>query len=302
MEGLDNRQIAQRLGVSERTARAHTSGVLRRLGEPNRTRAAVAALRRGLLSCLAVAVALALLASTAAARTPSTASPQALERVVTAKCARPDREAAHGCSTPAPSVWWPRSDRRSGECPRPSRSCSPPRPHSSGWAPTSGSRPRWWRQRRPSTVSWLEISICAASGDPSLAETGLTQLARLVEGAGVAEIDGRIRGDESMFDARRGGPASGFGVSRWVGPLSALSLNHGSAWPLARGFQSQPPLFAARRLDLRLDRAGVDVARGARTGPAPDERRAARDDRIAGRWRRSCATWRRSPTTSMPRR
>ena len=58
MEGLDNRQIAQRLGVSERTARAHTSGVLRRLGEPNRTRAAVAALRRGLLSCLAAVTAL----------------------------------------------------------------------------------------------------------------------------------------------------------------------------------------------------------------------------------------------------
>jgi D-alanyl-D-alanine carboxypeptidase/D-alanyl-D-alanine-endopeptidase (penicillin-binding protein 4) len=54
-----------------------------------------------------------------------------------------------------------------------------------------------------------------------------------------------------------------------VGPLSALSINHGSAWPVARGFQSQPPLFAARRLHLRLERSGVDVVRAARAGKAP---------------------------------
>jgi D-alanyl-D-alanine carboxypeptidase/D-alanyl-D-alanine-endopeptidase (penicillin-binding protein 4) len=108
------------------------------------------------------------------------------------------------------------------------------------------------------------------SGDPSLSETELTRLARLVKDAGVDEIDGRVRGDDTMFDGRRGVPASGYAVSRWVGPLSALSLNHAFAWPVARGFQSEPALFAARRLDLRLDRATVDVERAARTGRAPD--------------------------------
>ena len=85
VEGLDNRQIAMRLGVTERTARAHTSGVLKRLGEPNRTRAAVAALRRGLLSCLALTAVFAVLAGTATARTPATGSPEALGRVVSAQ-------------------------------------------------------------------------------------------------------------------------------------------------------------------------------------------------------------------------
>jgi D-alanyl-D-alanine carboxypeptidase/D-alanyl-D-alanine-endopeptidase (penicillin-binding protein 4) len=271
VEGLDNRQIAQRLGVSERTARAHTSGVLKRLGEPNRTRAAVAALRRGLLSCLALAVAFTALAATATARTPATRSPEALGRVISAQM-----RAAGGGS----GAWV--SETGSGRVVASIRS---------------------EKQRAPASVQKLltaaaaldrlgpdyrfETSVLAAaqpvegvltgdlylrgSGDPSLAETGLTQLARLVDDQGLAQIDGRVRGDDSMFDGRRGVPASGYTVSRWVGPLSALSLNHGLAWPVARGFQTQPALFAARRLQLRLDRAGVEVARAARTGRAPED-------------------------------
>ena len=46
--GLDNAQIAGRLGISTRTARAHVSGVLERLGVENRTQAAVRAVTTGL--------------------------------------------------------------------------------------------------------------------------------------------------------------------------------------------------------------------------------------------------------------
>jgi DNA-binding NarL/FixJ family response regulator len=46
-EGLDNAEIAAQLGISQRTARAHVSGVLERLGVENRTQAAVTAVRRG---------------------------------------------------------------------------------------------------------------------------------------------------------------------------------------------------------------------------------------------------------------
>jgi DNA-binding NarL/FixJ family response regulator len=46
-EGLDNSQIAATMGITQRTARAHVSSVLERLGVENRTQAAVAAIRSG---------------------------------------------------------------------------------------------------------------------------------------------------------------------------------------------------------------------------------------------------------------
>lgn len=48
-EGLTNRQIAQRLVVAEVTARDHVQRILRKLEVPDRTAAAVLALRLGLL-------------------------------------------------------------------------------------------------------------------------------------------------------------------------------------------------------------------------------------------------------------
>src|SRR5690348_14840070 len=65
VEGLDNREIAARLGISERTARAHVSAVLERLGAGNRTQAAVAAIQRGLLAVLLVLGSLAAMDATA---------------------------------------------------------------------------------------------------------------------------------------------------------------------------------------------------------------------------------------------
>ena len=65
VEGLDNREIADRLGISERTARAHVSAVLHRLGAANRTQAAVAAVQKGMLGLLALLVALASLGALA---------------------------------------------------------------------------------------------------------------------------------------------------------------------------------------------------------------------------------------------
>jgi DNA-binding NarL/FixJ family response regulator len=47
-EGASNRQIAQRLVVSERTARTHVSAILAKLGVMSRTQAALWAVRQGL--------------------------------------------------------------------------------------------------------------------------------------------------------------------------------------------------------------------------------------------------------------
>jgi hypothetical protein len=52
-QGLANKQIARRLGISERTVKAHLTSVFQRIGVVDRTQAALWAERNGLdLPCL----------------------------------------------------------------------------------------------------------------------------------------------------------------------------------------------------------------------------------------------------------
>jgi serine-type D-Ala-D-Ala carboxypeptidase/endopeptidase (penicillin-binding protein 4) len=94
-------------------------------------------------------------------------------------------------------------------------------------------------------------------------------LAARVEEAGIRRVTGRIYGDESRFDARRGGPDSRYRTSIYVGPLSALAYNRGLARERGSAFQTNPPLFAATRLDAALERRGVRVARRPRARRTP---------------------------------
>jgi D-alanyl-D-alanine carboxypeptidase/D-alanyl-D-alanine-endopeptidase (penicillin-binding protein 4) len=82
-------------------------------------------------------------------------------------------------------------------------------------------------------------------------------------------VTGRVYGDESRFDALRGGPDSGYRTSIWVGPLSALAFNRGLARESGSAFQGNPPLFAAQRLDAALERLRIGVRGAARAGPTP---------------------------------
>jgi DNA-binding NarL/FixJ family response regulator len=49
-DGLSNADVAQRLYLSEKTVGHHVSAVLRKLGEPTRSRAVAAALRRRVIA------------------------------------------------------------------------------------------------------------------------------------------------------------------------------------------------------------------------------------------------------------
>ena len=97
------------------------------------------------------------------------------------------------------------------------------------------------------------------------------ELAALLADAGIERVTGRIRGDESRHDSLRGGPDSGYGVSIWVGPLSALSYNRGLADEGGHAFQLNPPSFAAARLDAALERRGVRVRLKPASGAAPGD-------------------------------
>ncbi|GAC1527295.1 MAG: D-alanyl-D-alanine carboxypeptidase/D-alanyl-D-alanine-endopeptidase [Thermoleophilaceae bacterium] len=94
-------------------------------------------------------------------------------------------------------------------------------------------------------------------------------LAESLRRSGVNSVSGSIVGDESLFDALRGGPDSGFGLSIDVGPLSALSYDRGLADPGGHGFQRFPAAFAADRMLAALRHVHIRVDGGARTGTTP---------------------------------
>jgi D-alanyl-D-alanine carboxypeptidase/D-alanyl-D-alanine-endopeptidase (penicillin-binding protein 4) len=119
-------------------------------------------------------------------------------------------------------------------------------------------------------------------GDPTFGSTrfakrayggggSVESLAARLQVVGVRKVTGRIYGDETRFDSLRGGPDSRFGVSPYVGPLSALDYNRGLASENGRGFQADPPAFAAARLDAALAADGVSVRGAPRAGPTPPD-------------------------------
>jgi DNA-binding NarL/FixJ family response regulator len=48
-QGLSNKEIADRLGIAEKTVRIHSSSILAKMGVADRTQAAIAAIQRGLV-------------------------------------------------------------------------------------------------------------------------------------------------------------------------------------------------------------------------------------------------------------
>ena len=88
---------------------------------------------------------------------------------------------------------------------------------------------------------------------------------------GIERVSGRVYGDESRHDSLRGGPDSGYGVSIWVGPLSALSYNRGLADEGGRAYQLDPPAFAAARLDAALEAPRRARAASSRLGATPGD-------------------------------
>jgi serine-type D-Ala-D-Ala carboxypeptidase/endopeptidase (penicillin-binding protein 4) len=107
-------------------------------------------------------------------------------------------------------------------------------------------------------------------GDPSFGTEEAAALAdSLVNDVGLTEIDGDVVGDESAFDGRRGPPSEGYRTTFEVGPLSALTFNHGLTGKRRPYFQLYPARFAARAFKKALRKAGVKVRGRAVAGSAP---------------------------------
>src|SRR5947209_1316303 len=126
----------------------------------------------------------------------------------------------------------------------------------------------------------LALICLLAGGDPTFGSRSFARsaygsnasveaLADELRAAGVRTVTGSVVGDETLFDSRRGGPSSGFGVSIYVGPLSALDYNRGLANSDGSAFQQDPPLFAADKLRSALHADGIGVHGATRTGRVP---------------------------------
>ena len=101
-------------------------------------------------------------------------------------------------------------------------------------------------------------------GDPTLTGGHLERLARRLVTQGVTAIEGRIYGDESLFDSRRGGPRTRFAFDGFMGGvLSAVAYR--------RGFDDElsPPADAADRFAAYLRIADIAVPAGGRARVAP---------------------------------
>jgi D-alanyl-D-alanine carboxypeptidase/D-alanyl-D-alanine-endopeptidase (penicillin-binding protein 4) len=94
------------------------------------------------------------------------------------------------------------------------------------------------------------------------------QLGLSLRAAGLRRVDGRILGDESMFDALRGGPRTGFRFDPdLTGVLSALAFDRGQSGG-QQGLHA-PAAYAALQLAGTLRHLGVTVTGASGAGVAP---------------------------------
>lgn len=117
--------------------------------------------------------------------------------------------------------------------------------------------------RAPTAAGVLRGNLfLRGSGDPTLSSDRLEVLAQDLADAGLKRVTGRVVGDESAFDRRRGPSSRGIGADVG-GPLGALVVDRGASG------DGEPAEFAAEVLARELRDAGVKVSVNTRLGQAP---------------------------------
>jgi D-alanyl-D-alanine carboxypeptidase/D-alanyl-D-alanine-endopeptidase (penicillin-binding protein 4) len=125
---------------------------------------------------------------------------------------------------------------------------------------------------------WHGDLYLRGGGDPTLGDGSFNkiweegygptagQIAAELRHRGLRRITGQLIGDESLFDQRRGGPATGYGPDTpdFGGQLSALTYDHGA---VAR--KLTPGAFAARQLARTLRAQHVAVRAAPKTARTP---------------------------------
>jgi D-alanyl-D-alanine carboxypeptidase/D-alanyl-D-alanine-endopeptidase (penicillin-binding protein 4) len=110
--------------------------------------------------------------------------------------------------------------------------------------------------------------VLRGGGDPTFDKAALGSLATRLVNGGLTHLEGRILGDDSAFDAFRGVPSSHYALTSDVGPLSALSYDHGVTGKRRPFWQANPAQFTADALTKALKARGVKIDAKARAGRA----------------------------------
>jgi D-alanyl-D-alanine carboxypeptidase/D-alanyl-D-alanine-endopeptidase (penicillin-binding protein 4) len=111
--------------------------------------------------------------------------------------------------------------------------------------------------------------VLRGGGDPLLDEAQLGQLADAVQARGIRAITGSVVGDDTAFDALRGGPATGGAFDLdLTGVLGALTYARGRQAPNGP-LQPDPGRAAAYRFDDVLEGRGLKIRGTPRAGAAP---------------------------------
>jgi D-alanyl-D-alanine carboxypeptidase/D-alanyl-D-alanine-endopeptidase (penicillin-binding protein 4) len=91
--------------------------------------------------------------------------------------------------------------------------------------------------------------------------TNIFALTPQLKRAGITAVTGRLYGDDTIFDRKRGVADSGYATSEYIGPLSGLDFNSGFAGNTSSShFSSEPAKLATTVLDNSLRHSGIMIS------------------------------------------
>jgi serine-type D-Ala-D-Ala carboxypeptidase/endopeptidase (penicillin-binding protein 4) len=100
--------------------------------------------------------------------------------------------------------------------------------------------------------------------------TNIFALVPQLKRAGITSVTGRLYGDDTIFDRKRGVAASHYATSVEIGPLSGLDFNSGFAGNTSSShFSSDPAKLATQTLDNSMRHSGITISPTIALAPTP---------------------------------
>jgi serine-type D-Ala-D-Ala carboxypeptidase/endopeptidase (penicillin-binding protein 4) len=100
--------------------------------------------------------------------------------------------------------------------------------------------------------------------------TNIFALVPQLKRAGIKQVTGRLYGDDTIFDRKRGVLDSNYATSQYIGPLSGLDFNSGFAGNSSSShFSSEPAKLATQTLDNSMRHSGIKIGPTVALGKTP---------------------------------